>query len=181
MLVHVQDEKMSHDVLDMIDRAYNDDYFKNAFSNEYVPGQGLREEVTTGIVASTDKEGNIVGCFIYSHSIFVNKVTGITAFNFKKRPSIPYAKDIEAFCSFLFDTLKAHKVNWCANVGSATEKLQDKIVKKYHGRIIGVYKDDAAAADGKIYDVKEYEIMRADYLKFVEEREEKKNVRNHQG
>ena len=180
MLSQVKNEKEFRKVNALIDDAFKDPFFKDAFSIEYVPGRGLSEEVNVIMLTSTNSSGEIVGCFICNHYVNVNKITGITMFNFKKNPSSTYSRDIITFFSYMFDTLKVHKVNWTTNVGSASEKFQDKIVNEYNGRIVGIYKDDVLAADGRFYDTKEYEIMRSDYLKHEFDKEErKKNVRDY--
>ena len=183
MLEEVQDETMMSQVREMLDEASQDPYFNQAFSDEYVPGQGLQENVRSGIVVSLDKSRNIRGCFIYEHFIRTNKVTNVQLFNFTRKPGIVFARDMVDFFGYMFNVLKAHKVGWLVNVGTDREVFEDKIAKEYGGRIVGIYKDDAVSADGVLHDVKAYEVMRSDFIKHEIEKEERKekHVRNHQG
>jgi hypothetical protein len=42
----------------------------------------------------------------------------------------------------------------------------DRLVKKFGGRVVGVYKDDCLLIDNKYYDYKTYEIFKDEYMKY---------------
>jgi len=50
-------------------------------------------------------------------------------------------------------------------MGNPIEKMYDKYINKYGGRIIGINKQSTKLQDGNYYDVKYYEIFRDDYLR----------------
>ena len=45
-------------------------------------------------------------------------------------------------------------------VGNPAERLYDKVIEKYHGRVVGVKKQEALLQDGQFYDLKLYEIVK---------------------
>jgi hypothetical protein len=50
-------------------------------------------------------------------------------------------------------------------IGSPNEKIYDRLIKLYNGRIVGVFKKDVRLMDNKLYDVKHYEIFKDDFEK----------------
>ena len=52
-------------------------------------------------------------------------------------------------------------------MGNPIEKMYDKYINKYGGRIIGINKQSTKLQDENYYDVKYYEIFREDYLKSI--------------
>ena len=53
-------------------------------------------------------------------------------------------------------------------VGNPAERLYDRICNKYGGRVIGTFNQEAKLQDGKLYDVKYYEMMRDKCLRVLE-------------
>jgi hypothetical protein len=92
-----------------------------------------------------------------------NKISNIGAVNFGN-VNIIFAKDFYQFISELFTKHKFRKVEWYVVVGNPAERLYDKIIFKYGGRVIGVRRDSVITADGRIRDEKEYELFLKDYL-----------------
>lgn len=166
MLVEIKNQEEFDTLNELKDEAFQDPFFKYAFSDEYVPGKGLQESYRDISFFSVDKEQNIVGCFTATHYLRTNKIANVTMINFTKKPSVTYAKDMYEFIStYIFEKLKAHKANWFTVHGGPIEKLDDKIAKNLGGRVVGIYKDDMTNAAGELCDIKEYELLRSDYLK----------------
>lgn len=94
----------------------------------------------------------------------MDKVTGIAAINFKDI-NVTFSKDFYKFLTDLFDIHKFNKIEWQVAIGNPAEKMYDKIVKKYDGRVVGIEHESTKFDDGNYYDVKEYEILRRDYEK----------------
>ena len=78
--------------------------------------------------------------------------------------SIGFLRDLEKLIEILFMSYKFNKINFSVIVGNPAERLYDKFIEKYRGRVVGVYKEDVVLIDGNIYDTKLYEILKKDYI-----------------
>lgn len=97
-----------------------------------------------------------------------------TAFNLNiikfKADSQDFSADIFAFFIMLFTQFGIERVVWDVIIGNPAEKFYDYIAANYGGRIVGVFRNEARLADGKLYDVKYYEMYREEALQAVEDR-----------
>ena len=73
--------------------------------------------------------------------------------------SLTFVKDIKKFIDYLFSVRKFNKLEFKVAVGNPAEKLYDKFIEKYNGRVVGTYTSHIKLIDGKYYDVKLYEVM----------------------
>lgn len=107
-------------------------------------------------LASVDSANNVIGFF----EIFVDrnlyKVEALTAICFS--PSVLFSIDFHRFIKSLTTTYGFNKVNFEAVVGSPGELVYDKHLSKYNARIVGIKKNEVRLCDGKLYDLKLYEI-----------------------
>lgn len=71
-------------------------------------------------------------------------------------------RDIIRFVDELFKS-GIRKIKFSSIDGSPASKINQKLVNKYNGRIIGVSKEDVELIDGKIYDVVKYELFNPHY------------------
>ena len=62
------------------------------------------------------------------------------------------------------------KLNFSVAIGHPIEKSYDKMVEKYGGRITGIKKEDVKLFDGKLYDLKGYEIFMDSIRQALEKR-----------
>jgi len=72
--------------------------------------------------------------------------------------SITFLRDLEEF--FVYLTQHFRKVSFTCVVGNPAEKHYDRAIKKYHGRIVGIQKQEVRLIDEKLYDMKLYEIVK---------------------
>jgi hypothetical protein len=122
---------------------------------------------------SVDTSDNIVGFLavtIDRPCHFVHHL-GAMRFETNKRYDILFAKDFKNFFDLLFDFYKYNKVNFEVCVGSPHEKMYDKFVSKYGGRIVGVRHKDFRLQDGTICDQKLYELPREDFLNSINKKQ----------
>ncbi len=69
----------------------------------------------------------------------------------------------DIFCKFNFNKLEFGVI-----VGNPAEKMYDKFIKMTGGRVVGTLSQHVKLIDGKIYDLKMYELSRKNYLKHRE-------------
>ena len=113
-------------------------------------------------MVSVDKNDKVIGylCAYFERSS--NKVSGIAAINFED-VSITFSKDFYKFLINLFEVHNANKIEWTVVVGNPAEKLYDKLINRFGGMIVGINHDTTILGDGKLYDMKEYEMFKRDY------------------
>lgn len=85
-------------------------------------------------------------------------LTSLRIINFSDKQEL-FAIDLKKFLLNLVKREDFKKITFSVIVGNPIEKTYDKLIKKYGGRIVGVYEKDIKLNDGKIYDKKVYEIF----------------------
>ena len=75
-----------------------------------------------------------------------------------------FGKDVYTAIDDIFRKYSFSKINFGVIVGNPIEKTYDKLIKQYNGQIVGTRKQDILLIDGKLYDVKEYELFAVDYF-----------------
>lgn len=114
---------------------------------------------------SVDKNNNIVGYIRGDIDRCVNYISSLAFINFTGQANVTFSKDCLKFFDLVFNTYKFNKIDWCVFVGNPAEKVYDKLIDKYGGRVVGTYKNDVYTYDKQLCDRKLYELMREDYLK----------------
>lgn len=104
----------------------------------------------------------ILGFFSANIDRQANKVQNVGAINFGDL-NIAFSKDFYQFLTELFTKHHFRKVEWRVVVGNPAERMYDKIIDKYGGRIIGIRSATTITADGVLRDEKEYELFREDF------------------
>jgi hypothetical protein len=69
------------------------------------------------------------------------------------------SRDLMTFVKNLTGKFGFKKINFEGFVGSPGEKVYDKHLKILKARIVGIKKNEVRLSDGKLYDVKLYEIL----------------------
>jgi hypothetical protein len=64
----------------------------------------------------------------------------------------------------MFEKYRFNKLNFTVVRGNPIEKTYDKLIKRYNGRIVGIKEQETKLIDGKLYDMKEYEILASHYF-----------------
>lgn len=111
---------------------------------------------------SINGANEIVGYFQATIKRPENFVENILALNLKNN-SYTFAKDFKDFWTSMFDKHKFRKIRFYVIIGNPAEKLYDKIVTKYGGKIIGLFRDEVLFNDGTYRDVKIYELYKDSY------------------
>lgn len=78
-----------------------------------------------------------------------------------------FYKDILKAVDDSFRYFRFQRMGFSVVIGNPVERTYDRFVKKFGGRIVGTKKKVVYLIDGQYYDLKEYEILREDYLAAV--------------
>lgn len=115
---------------------------------------------------SVDKEGNIIGYIKYNVNRQTCNCNNLSVINFTDNKFV-FGMDLGQALTDIFERFKFRKLTFSVIIGNPIEKSYDKMINKYGGRIVGIYRQEVKLIDGEYYDEKLYEITRDDYLKSV--------------
>ena len=107
--------------------------------------------------------GEVLGYIEYSISRTNNSVSSLSIMNFSDN-KIVFGKDLIQALKDIFVKYRFRKINFSVIIGNPIEESYDRMIEKYGGRIVGIYKDDVVLIDGKYYDRKLYEILASEYF-----------------
>jgi len=108
--------------------------------------------------------GEVLGYFRVRIDVDCGYYKSLVIVNFSDN-KIVFGKDLVAFLNKIFSREDMYKLCFSVVVGNPIEKTYDKFVSKYGGSIVGKFKKHAKLFDGKLYDMKSYEIFREDFIK----------------
>ena len=112
----------------------------------------------------------ILGYISYAIKRMDNYVSSVNIIHFGGKNSkggIVFGRDVITAMKDVFEKYGFGKICFCVVIGNPIEKTYDKLIKRYGGRVVGVFKKDTRMIDGKLYDVKHYEIMAEEYFASV--------------
>jgi RimJ/RimL family protein N-acetyltransferase len=95
----------------------------------------------------------------YAHSFNIIHFGGKDA-----KDGIIFGKDVMTALRDIFERFGFIKLNFCVVIGNPIERTYDKLIKRYGGRIVGIFKNETRLIDGRLYDVKHYEILAEEYF-----------------
>lgn len=123
-------------------------------------------------MVSVDQSDNIVGFFNLSIDQGCHFVSSLGALRFLKNKEydIMFAKDfLEVFLK-CFNHFKYNKICFSICMGSPHEKMYNKFIEKYGGKVVGVREKHYRTVDGTIHDMKIYEISRDKFLEKMDQK-----------
>jgi RimJ/RimL family protein N-acetyltransferase len=109
----------------------------------------------------------ILGYIGYSIYRVENYVCGVNIIHFGgpgAKGGIVFGRDVLTALKDVFEKYGFGKICFCVVIGNPVEKTYNKLVKRYGGRAVGTFRQDTRLMDGKLYDVKHYEILAEDYF-----------------
>lgn len=112
---------------------------------------------------SVNDEGEVLGYLFARFDRTADLVSGLGAMNFGEI-NYQFSKDFHKFITDLLMVHNFRKINFSVVVGNPAERMYDKYITKYGGRIVGTFKEDVRLYDGKYYDHKYYEIFKDNFL-----------------
>lgn len=143
---------------------FNDKYKYWNFDVYYEPMQINTDTYNKHQFVSVS-DGEVIGYIAYNISRAENFVHSLSIINFTDN-KITFGRDVMKAMNDIFEKFKFRKLNFNVVIGNPIEKTYDKLIEKYGGRIVGVYKENVKLIDGEYYDVKSYELLASDYFKF---------------
>lgn len=113
--------------------------------------------------------GEVIGYISYNISRGDNSTYSLSILNFTNNKAA-FGMDLGKALKDIFEKYRFRKLNFCVVVGNPIEKSYDKMISKFGGRIVGIYKEDVRLIDGKYYDKKLYEILATEYFDAINNR-----------
>lgn len=142
----------------------NNDKYKYFHNSSYEDFEiNLSNDTWSSLQIVSVKNGKVIGYFKARIDRDTRNITYLAIMNFYDVNYI-FAKDFRTFLIDLFDKYKYNKVSFSVVKGNPIEKMYDKYIKQYGGRIVGTKIDETRLYDGEFYDEKLYEITRKEYL-----------------
>jgi hypothetical protein len=130
-------------------------------------GPGMNFEIKTAWqelqFVSVNKDDTVIGIFEASIVRQSNIVNSFRTANFTGKPNSIYSQDLQQFFIDLFMKFNLSKVIWYVHVGNPAELIYDKFINHHGGRVVGVFKEDSRLWDGRLYDLKAYEILKREF------------------
>ena len=110
----------------------------------------------------------VIGYIEYDISRTEHNVTSLSVVNFSDDKAT-FGRDLMKVLKDIFEVYKFQKIKFSVIIGNPIEKSYDRLVKKYGGRIIGIFKNDVKLIDNLYYDRKLYEILASEYFNSIQE------------
>lgn len=149
----------------LLRKAMMDDKFKYYFNSSYFRYDNDSPKDSWNhlqmVSVKNEKVVGLMGAYIDRET---RNVTNLYAINFYDI-NYTFSKDLRTFLTNLFEKFNFNKISFNVIKGNSAEKMYDKYIERYNGRIVGYKKNEYMLSDGKYYDDKLYEIMKEDYLK----------------
>lgn len=135
--------------------------FGGAGANNFV---SLTETTTRNKILDIDEVScTINGIISYDIDWTTSKAYRLRVASFGPNP-VTFAKDVKEAIDWIFTKFNCEGLIFGVVVGNPAEKIWDKAIKKLNGRVVGYYKRDVKLIDNRLYDIKNYEVMKEDYF-----------------
>lgn len=113
---------------------------------------------------SIDKNNDILGYLCAEIDRYNQCINNLQLINFNKTKKYIFSKDVFRFIDNIFNSYYMYKIKFSVIVGNTSEKIYDKYIERYCGKIVGIYENDILLRNGDRCDRKIYEISRIAYL-----------------
>ena len=112
------------------------------------------------------KEDKVIGYIKYSVNRQCHYAFGFHIVNFFIEDSKCcriFGIDLHRVLMDIFYKYNFEKINFRCVVGNPIMKSYDKLITSCNGRVVGIYKNHVRLLDGKLYDIKDYEILKEEF------------------
>lgn len=110
------------------------------------------------------KNDKVIGYISYKIDRTSDMAHSLAIMNFTDDKTT-FGLDLGKALKDIFEKYDFRKLEFSVVVGNPIEKSYDNMIKRYGGKIIGIRHKYCRLIDGKLYDFKEYEIFKEDYIK----------------
>ena len=112
-----------------------------------------KDEWNTIKRVSLSSDGKVLGYMQASVCRLDNSISSLQFVNFDLNVlSVTFVRDMESFLQYLLSHFR--KVSFSVAVGNPAERLYDKVIEKYHGRVVGIKQQEVLLQDGQFYGIK---------------------------
>lgn len=111
---------------------------------------------------SVNSKGEVIGYISYKIDRTASYCYCFGAISFSV-DTLTFGNDLRRVISNIFSKFNFNKINFNVVIGNPAEKSYDKLIKRYGGKIVGIFREDFRGMDGKLYDVKSYEILKKEF------------------
>ena len=144
---------------------FNDKY-KYFNSGAYYSAMQINDDTWNKHQFVSVLNGEVIGYIEYSISREEDNVHSLGIINFTDN-KIAFGRDLSKALKDIFEKYKFRKLNFSVVIGNPIEKSYDKMIRKYGGRIVGIYKENCKLIDGEYHDEKLYEILASEYFNAI--------------
>jgi len=114
-------------------------------------------------------DGKVGGFFSANINRETDTAYNLNIINFNDRNPV-FTADLFDFFILLFTQFGIERIVWDVIVGNPAESFYDRIAENYGGRVVGFFRNEARLYDGRLYDVKYYEMYRDQALQAVRDK-----------
>lgn len=143
---------------------FSEKYRYWACSNYYEDFQLAESSWNSHQFVSLDSLGEVIGYIGYEIVREDERVCGLNIINFSDN-KVTFGIDVGNALLDIFEKFHFRKLDFTVVIGNPIESTYDRMIEKYHGRIVGVQEKQVRLIDGQFYDKKLYEILAEDYFK----------------
>lgn len=108
--------------------------------------------------------GEVIGYIGYSVDRAANVAFDFNIINFTD-DSVVFGADLLQAVDDVFNKFNIDKIEFSVFVGNPAEDMYDEFIRMFGGRVVGTYKKHIKLVDGRVYDMKMYELFKRDYNK----------------
>ena len=152
------------DLIDKFRQTWFKDKYIFYYNGCYFSDFGLYEDTCNIHQFASINYGEVIGYIGYTIDRATNVAYDLNIINFTD-DSVVFGIDLVQAIDDIFNKFNLDKVEFTVLIGNPAEDMYDKFIRIYGGRIVGTYKKHVKLADGKIYDLKMYELFKTNYNK----------------
>lgn len=136
--------------------TYNDKYkfYNSGWMNKYVPSEdtwNMHEFVCI-------YRYEVIGYISYDINQRSQNITNVRIINFSNE-KFAFGIDVRNVIKDIFLKYKFNKINFCCYTANPAMLMYERFIKKFGGRVVGVYEKESRLSDGLYYDLKAYELL----------------------